>query len=741
MATFIKRNKIHDYISYNSKYKTILNFSLIKKKVRFRLLFVATVLFFISPVFFYTSLFMLTALLWTQLFSEYFFNQKRFSKYMSILAPKTSRKVLSVVGYQVYPEELEEHLSVVKDSSDDGMDKLAAMQKKFISSNQEYRHVGLHKSLMTTHLILIGKSGSGKTEGVRSISDDVLKMGGCLLMNDGKSDENMYREFQSQANRAWRETSGYTLNFLKAEQMGESNTFSPITIMHPIKIVEFLGSLAGGGDSGGNADYFFKRGKAMLFPVTNTVYIRNKFFQEGFSVEMIFSNSSIQNYFFNTLVMMCMAKDISEMIKENSLLSSKISTVRKITIHTFLEEVEKSIEYVTQNPSQAYLFKQEIGIDFVDIKEIFSNCFVLKYSFITKIWNQYVPAINLTGRALYAVVKEKGQSFMGDGALKINDIRHYYIDLQDILKEEVSVVQDFCVDNNLEHYGIKGSDIKSLIEVFHKDKGGTAENPPADAVMQHSYAQQQWDTLEGIFSMYKHVFGQTKPEIKPEKLMKDNKFLYALLPPLELQADQTEILGKMLVMTIREIAAIALGGKELSIHKTLANIYKDIRRPKPFTFVILDEYGAYPVEGIDLLLAQLRSLDISVAISTQVYADLKAGGDNETSKEKVLGNTTKWILKSEDEGTIDWVSKMISEVKVEMPKLQKDVNGEWTQGADIDLQNEKSFNPEMIRNFANGFALLLLGNEEDDAVFVQSFYRGGEAKNVFVRRYDNIDKI
>ncbi len=741
MATFIKRHETHDYVSYNSKYKSNLKFSIIKQRFRFKIFFYLIPLLFISPVFFYTALLMSFIYIWTELFDEYFFNSRRLKKYISIFAPKASREVLTVVGYQVFPEELQEHIAAVKDDSQEGTKQLAKMQQRFQAERERYRHVGLQKNLLTTHFLLIGKTGSGKTEGVRSISDDVLKMGGGLIFSDGKSDENMYREFQSQAVRARRETSNYTLNFLKAEKLGESNTFSPITIMHPIKIVEFLGSLAGGGEGGGNADYFFKRGKAMLFPITNTIYIRNKFFNEGFSVEMIFSNSSIQNYFFNTLVMQCMAKDISEMIRNSQILSSKISTIKTTTIHPFLIEIEKSVEYITQNPSQAGIFKKEIGVDFVDLKEIYSNCYVLLYSFITKIWNQYAPIINIVGRTLYAIVKNNNQCFMGDGALKMIDIKHYYIDLQETLKEDGGAIQDFYIEHNLESYGVKQTQIKDLVEAFHKDKGGNAENPPADAVMQHNYAQQQWDTLEGIFSMYKHIFGQSKPEIKPEKMMRENKFLYALLPPLELQPAQTEILGKMIVMTIREIAAIALGGDQLSIHKTLANIYKDVRRPKPFTFVILDEYGAYPVDGIDTLLAQLRALSVSMAISTQVYADLKAGGDNVTSQEKNLGNTTKWILKSEDKETIEWVSSMISEVKTELPKLQKDASGNWSQTAEVDIQAEKSFNPEMIRNFANGFALLLLGNEEDDQVFIQSFYRGGEAKNVFVRRFDNIEKV
>src|SRR5574344_2021648 len=83
------------------------------------------------------------------------------------------------------------------------------------------------------------------------------------------------------------------------------------------------------------------------------------------------------------------------------------------------------------------------------------------------------------------------------------------------------------------------------------------------------------NVLFSLFVAYKHVFGQGKSEIDPQKILTDNKILYILLPPLELADDQTKILGKIILMTIKEVAGIALGGKEISIHETLKNIRKD----------------------------------------------------------------------------------------------------------------------------------------------------------------------
>ena len=220
---------------------------------------------------------------------------------------------------------------------------------------------------------------------------------------------------------------------------------------------------------------------------------------------------------------------------------------------------------------------------------------------------------------------------------------------------------------------------------------------------------------------------------------KDNKFLYTLLPPLELNEDMVAILGKIMVMTIKEVAGIALGGEKLSTHLTIKNIYKDKITPKPFTFVVLDEYGAYPVPGVETLLAQARSLNISIAIAVQDYASLKTEGNNVTSQERSLANTTKWILKTEDKEGVEWIRNMLRDVKIEMPKFQKDAFDRFDATADVEIEKTKTFDPELVRDFGNGFSLLLMGSGEEDVVFVQSFYRGGKSENIFIKKFENID--
>ena len=702
-------------------------------------------LYFVSPLFFFVVFFSILGYYFAEFFAEFFLDPKKTERYEGLLSPKSSSEALAIVGYQIFEDELEPHLNLVKNDDDLSMKKLAQKQKKFESWGQRWRRVGLGKKLLTTHLLVPGKTGAGKTELVRSIANDAcFRTGGGFLFNDGKSDINMLREFVNQAVNEGRETSVSVMNFLKPQKNAETNTFSPLNIMHPVKTVEFLGGLIGGGGGDGNAEYFFNQGKAMLFPIVNMTYIRNKYFKEGYNLEKIFDNTKVQNMTLLRIIAYCMCRDINEKIVENPVLRAAAASIPSAANDENLSEIEGIIEYITQNATKINIVKEEIDIDFMEIKELYVNCFSLLDGYLAKMWSQYGSLLDLVSRILYAMVKNKGHYFFGEGALDIREIRHYYGSLKTHTNKEIDPdgLNTLNTTYNLVGSGkIKKADITQCVMALHRptNQGGNIDSPPNEAVQQLSYAQQQWSTLSNIFAMYKHVFGQTNPEIKPEKLIKDNRFLYVLLPPLEQNPGQTEILGKIIVATIKEVAAIALLGDKLSLHKTLANVFKDRLTPKPFTFIVLDEYGAYPVEGIDLLLAQIRSLNMSACLAIQDNASLMVGGDSNTSKERALANTTKIIAKTEDKDMIEWVRSMLSDANIETPKMQKDMHGNFVATADVEITQEKSFDPEKLRDFGNGFALLLMGSKEEDLVFVQSFYRGGTPNTIFIKRFLNLE--
>ena len=747
MAKFFKREGAEEYVAYYHKHKAIKMAHKTRQKIKSRIKLFLIPLLFISPPLFFFVIFTILGVYIKEFHGEFLSDPRKTERYRGLFSAKTSSEALALVGYQVFEDELESHIQIVKANDPVSTKKLKDKQTRMMSWKNRWRWVGLDRKLLTTHLLVPGKTGAGKTELVRSIANEAcFKTGGGLLFNDGKSDTGLLREFVNQASKEGRETSVSVMNFLKPEKNAETNTFSPLSIMHPVKTVEFLGGLVGGGDSGGNSDYFFQQGKAMLSPVVSSTYIRNKYFSEGYNLEKIFENTKVSSITLLRIITYCMCRDINDKIATNPVLKAAISTIPSAPSDENLAAIEALIEYITQNATTVSLPKDQIDIDFVQIKELYVNCYSLLDGYLSKIWNQYSPFLDVTSRVLYRMIKNTNHNFYGENAVDIREIKHHYGLLRSLVNpdgDEDGLDKLNQTYKLLESEDIVEEDLHEVTKALHRkmQQGGNIDAPPADAIQQLSYAQQQFNTLANVFAMYKHVFGQTKPEIRPDKLIKDNRFLYIVLPPLELNPKITEILGKMIVATIKEVAAIALLGEKLSIHSTLANVFKDRLTPKPFTFIVLDEYGAYPVEGIDLLLAQIRSLNMSACIAVQDNASLKVGGDSTTSQERALANTTKIISKTEDKDMVEWVRSMLSDSHVETPKLQKDLHGNWASTTDVEIKEQKSFDVEKLRDFGNGFALLLLGSKEEDLIFLQSFYRGGTASTIFIKRYLNLNFV
>jgi len=740
MAKYFKRQGIEEFVSYLSKNKAIKKSTAVSQIMANKVMLYLLPLLIFSPVLYFTVVLSTWGYFIKEFYFEFLQDERKINRYQGLFAPKTSSEALAIIGYQVHDDELSTHIDIVKNDDSASKKKIGDKQNAMLTWKNRWRWIGLDKKTLTTHLHIVAKTGAGKTELVRSIANDAcFKVGGGLLFLDGKSDTKMLREFVNQATRLGRETSIAVINFLKGEFGGESNTFSPLNIMHPVKTVEFLGSLISSGNMDGSTQYFFEQGKSMLFGVTNATHARNKYFKEGYNLEKIFDNSKVQNMTLLRIMMYCMCRQLNEEIEASPVLKSATSTVPMVATDENLRYIELIVAYITDNPTKTREFKKELGIDYMEVKEIYVNAFTMLDGYLSKMWNQYSPQLDVISRTIYGMGKGRGLKFFGPEGINITEVKALLQTLKDytLADEFDKLNSEYLVFDAGYVRDSEKSAMKTALHRAVKD-GGSIDAPPADAIQQLAYASQQWSSLASIFAFFRHVFGQTNPEIEAGKLLKDNMFLYVLLPPLDVSNNYVTILGKMILATVREVASIALLGKDLSLHSTLANIHRDKLTPKPFTFIVLDEYGAYPISGLDILLAQLRSLSISVAVSTQDNASLMADGSNTTSQQKALANTTKIIPKVEDKEVIEWVRGMLSDVNIEKPKLQKDHHGNWAETSDIEVVQEKSFDVERLRDFGNGFALMLLGSKEEDLVYLQSFYRGGKAETISIKRYVNL---
>ena len=763
-AILLQTNKINRSVRYYSLEESRMRFRKLSKAIRTRLIF-ALISFWVSPYFCLFFLYSIFLKFYAEFIQVFIKNEAYMRQYNVVLQPQTAKKVVSIIGYRVYDEELDGHLSIIKSGDPKALaNKQKIMQHPF----NKLRYVGIDTKLAKTHIVLVGKTGAGKTECLRSIMNDIMKSGGGINFNDGKSDVKMLTEIMTQAKENYRETSVRVLNFLKSEKSAESNTFNFLNNQHPVKAVEFLSSLAfkEGGD--GNHAHFQSRGKALLLPVISSLHIKNQLLGEGLDSEKIRDNTQPINMCLIYIHFYCICRDIDNIIANNQAVVQMISGSSIVFSKTdYFDNIEKLLATIIQEPTKKNDIEEKLGIDYAFIKDCYTNIFRIVSAYMANVWNRYPEMLNCLSLIIYSIGKtENGgiKSFYTLNATKDKlyssyEIKTFYNRIKDEIiaqdsqkngkSQNVPEISD--QDSNilnklpsfLEKYGektIKVATFQDTLANAFIGKDGSLEKPPADAIQQHSYAQQQWDKLFNTLTSYKHIMAQPKSEINPIDLIADNQILYVLLPPLEKSKDEVEILGKIIIMTIKNFAGMALGGEHISVYSTIRNIAKDKFTPKPFTLINLDEYGAYPVGDIDTILAQVRSLNMSVVLGIQDFVSLKTSGTDETAQKRALANTTKMVFKVADEDVIRWLDTMIAEQEVEKSEYRRDAAGELVLDTSVRLEKEKIIPFKKVEEADNGFCLLLKGSDTEGAIWLQTFYRGGNSSaNVKIIHTKNIN--
>ena len=727
---------LDEVVSYFSKNTFLKHFKNTKDNTKI-LILLSIIVFMFSP------LLAITLLLFT---IPYFYKEVAFKllrtrqvmlKYKNMYAPKLDKESMSILGYRVEAEELEEHISILPDNK-----KLAEKQKAML--NNKKRYVGIGPDTLRTHMIVVGMTGSGKTEFARSLNNDVWKYGGGSIINDGKADSKMLSEVGTQLKKLGRETSLRVINYLKPDKMAETNTLNPLTIMTPQRAVEFLMNLNDSGSE--NADpthlYFQQRGKAVITPPITALTIRKKYFKESFNFERIRSATAIPNMIIIYMLFYGMCRELNDQIQANDIIRKMISGFAVTGVQEEFKYISKLIEYIIQNPLNKNKVENLIGIDFMDIVQMYLYVKEGIGLYLKEVWSGYDMYLDLVADFVYKVIKADENNYF----FKIENKEMQGLNYDTFLKIYLEIKE--AVRNN-EHKkwqmetGYPEWKLKKVHEAWSREKakGGNIEELPDDAVQQHQYAVQQWTNLFNVFTIFRHIFGQTNSEINPKDLLLDNQILYNLMPVSELGKANTEIIGKISLALIDEVASIALMGEKISLHITLKRILKDRNTPKPLYVTFLDEYNSYPISGVDIKLLQYRSLNIPIIIGIQNLAGLKVGGQSETSKENALANATKYFLKTEDEKVVEWLNRMIAEEEV----LESDFIRDWDDtrliksDTGLKITKKRLFDAQLLSNFQKGFGLIFKGSRVDDLVFMQTFYRGGEETTIKLHHFIPLD--
>lgn len=707
-----------------------------------QILFCLPFVYFVSPLF-TVVIFVFAVYRYRREIHSVFFIQKEVTaKYKQIFAPLVSKTLFSAIGYRVYPEELEDHLAII--NSDEKEDMILLGEKGAKMRRNLTRQFGLNVDRSTRHIIFIGTTGAGKTETLMSLFIDILKNCSSLGMLDGKSDQMMEYKIYNLCKEHYYETQFYAIILNKPEKGTDSNSYSPLlSYSSAMKASEFLGEFIKGGE--GNADYFANRGKVMLGNIVMHYKNRQKYYGENFSIGDLSSAISpieMNNIYYNAY---CIVQDIEKKIikaTERSLSFSRMMDKAK-GVKTAraenTEHIELLYEYINQNAHLAREAEREIGIGFDFLDNYFSLYTLIgQYiSGISPVWKKYVDII---AEVLYYHFTAEHKEFLynAPSSVTMKEMRSVYATFKD--------AEHANYQNSIKLLGLHGK--ASFIDLFSealgmKETPENAEKIKNESLQQHSYAEQQWGRLFGLFKEYSRITGTSYPDVDGEDIVKNNKVLYIMLPVMELSDDQVSMLGRMFILMFKNIASLALGGDRQSATPVQFKIYQNKIKPNPLFLMVLDEIGAYITTGISILSSQLRSLRIGMILSGQDVVSVQPEGNGgQREQARNLANMAKIVLQNRDADTHEF-EKMIPEIEViESDNFIHSAIGNRVFGSkNMSVKKMRTFEIAQSSRFSKGFGVYIDG-ARTETVYFQSYYIGDNADMPLqIRKFDAFENL
>jgi intracellular multiplication protein IcmO len=161
---------------------------------------------------------------------------------------------------------------------------------------------------------------------------------------------------------------------------------------------------------------------------------------------------------------------------------------------------------------------------------------------------------------------------------------------------------------------------------------------------QHGYLEMQWSRLFSFLSdTYGHIFCAGSSDINMQDVIENRRVLLVLLPALEKSGDEIASLGRLITSAVKQMLGSTLGS---AIEGSWQDVieYRNFRHPSPFV-CIFDEVGAYLTDGMDLIAAQARSLNVGLVFATQDVESLYHR--NPKIAQSIVANVgTKIIMKT-----------------------------------------------------------------------------------------------
>lgn len=519
---------------------------------------------------------------------------------------------------------------------------------EFPDENGKLYEVWAEPNDLKTHRLVIGTTGSGKTEELLGLLHNTLMLDSGMIFIDGKADPKTYAQMLSMARTMGREEDLFTLNYLTsgrnvfgANDTKISNTYNPLAGGVPDQKTELMISLLSGGTNG-KSDIWSDRAEAFLSAVIEPLSFLEYREYVQFSPKLLgnfYLLENIENLFhFGILIL-----DDGTSITLNNPLNSKFFRDWQVLKSKFMGKLEQFLEtlpgYAGAKPTKPWPVRA------LTLKDI-TNAQIKYQQMVGNIAETLVDAEKELELATAAEEKEiltAEEKEIREKEKKI--LEQKLIEARrDVDNAFFSILGKKILQNEAEAEANK-TRLADLDELVSNAQKKTAEfsSDQSKPMQSRDKVNEQFGYItmqlvratNDLTFNYGHIYNVDIGEIDFRDIALNRRMLYISLPALTRSKSSMEQLGKMSVSAVKSLMGEMLNVPfEGKIRTTI-----DARPSNasiPFS-VILDEYGYYVVEGFAVAPAQARSYGFSITVSVQEYNSLLKA--NPAEGEAIFENT------------------------------------------------------------------------------------------------------
>ena len=240
--------------------------------------------------------------------------------------------------------------------------------------------------------------------------------------------------------------------------------------------------------------------------------------------------------------------------------------------------------------------------------------------------------------------------------------------------------------------------------------------------------------LGSLADDYGHIFRTPLGEVDIDDVVLNRRILIVLLPALQKAPEEMQMCGKIVVNLVKIMMGNASGS---ALHGSKREIVdsKQTRAPSPY-IVVLDEAGYYMVKGIDVMMAQARSLGFMIIVAGQDMSAMQAISPQ--IAETAAANASIFAAGKTVDGdkTVGFIQKLFGRTQVSVTSGYTAQSGmlgtKWVDRMDASFQEVDKVKLEELQNMQPGEFYLLF---DGTIVRASTFFVGMVGDDGFGENY------